>query len=77
MDRSGFVHARHDVGGLEHRPGHGCHQEPGVIVDRVEDLDLDARGELPVGDVSLPALVGHGRLEPHERALRSFLRLGD
>jgi hypothetical protein len=71
-----FIEARHDVGGLEHPPGIRADQEPGVIVDRVQDLDVGARGELPVGDVFLPALVGHLGCEPDPRGLRSLLGLG-
>ncbi len=32
--------------------------QPGVVVDDVEDLDVGAVGEVPVGDVGLPAFVG-------------------
>src|SRR6266536_4300702 len=53
-----------------------AHQQPGVVIDHVEDLDVGLIGELSVGEVGLPSLVGHHRLEPHERALRALLRLG-
>lgn len=33
-------------------------QEPGVVVEPVEDLDVGAVGQVPVGEVGLPALVG-------------------
>ncbi len=35
-----------------------------------------ASGELPMGDVGLPALVGHLGFEPHEGGAWSLLRLG-
>jgi hypothetical protein len=50
-----------DVAGLEHRAGGGTGQQPGMVIDDVEDLylALDAAmvDQLPVGDVGLPALV--------------------
>jgi len=58
---SRFVKAGHDVGGLEHHQGIGARQEPGVIVDRVQDLDVGACGELPVGDVFLPSVRSASR----------------
>ncbi len=38
--------------------GDAGQQEPGVVVDEVEDLGGRSVGEAPVGDVGLPALVG-------------------
>jgi hypothetical protein len=70
------VEARHDVAGLEHDPGLGADQEPGVVIDRVQDLDVGALVEPPVGRVFLPALVGHLGLEADRRGLRALLRLG-
>jgi len=46
VGRSGSVEARHHIGRLEHRPGVGGDQEPGVVVDHVQDLDLGAVGTL-------------------------------
>jgi hypothetical protein len=34
-----------------------------VVVEDVEDLDLCPVGEVPVGDVGLPAFVGLGGFE--------------
>lgn len=51
-------------------------QEPGVVVDDVEDLDVAAPRELPVGDVGLPPLVRLVGLEADERAFGTFLGLG-
>jgi hypothetical protein len=70
------MEARHDVGGLEHRERIGGDQEPGVIIDHVQDLDPGVVGEVPVGDVCLPSLVRHLCFEPDERAPWPFLRLG-
>jgi hypothetical protein len=41
----------------------------------VEDLDVAAIGEGPVGDVGLPALVGLGGFEADVAALGSLVRL--
>ena len=38
-------------------------QEPGVVVEEVEDLDVGAVSEAPVGEVGLPGLVGLGGFE--------------
>jgi hypothetical protein len=75
VGRSTSVEHRHHVGRFEHHRGNRGHQQPGVIVDHVQDLDLGAARELPVGDVGLPPFVGHRRLEAHERALGALLRL--
>jgi hypothetical protein len=48
-----------------------------VIVEPVEDLDLAAVGQAPVGEVGLPALVGRGGLEPDPRAAWALAGLGD
>ncbi len=77
VGRCGFVEARDDVGSLEDRQSLRSDEQTGVVVDHVEDLDLGPGGEAPVGDVGLPPLVGLVGLEPHERAARTFLRLGD
>ena len=46
-----------------------------MIIDHVQDLDLGAAGEPPVGDISLPALVRHLGTEPDEGAPGSLLGL--
>ena len=43
-----------------------------VIVEPVEDLDFGAVGQLPVGEVGLPALVGLGGLEAVVGAFGAF-----
>ena len=70
------MEARHDVGGLGDRPGIGGHQQPGVIVDHVQDLDLGAVGQAPVGDVGLPSLVRQIGFEPDERGAGRFCGWG-
>jgi hypothetical protein len=65
-----------DVAGLEDRPGGGAGQQPGVIVDDVEDLGLAAAGERPVGDAGLPELVGQAGLEPVPGRAGPLVRLG-
>ena len=51
--------------------------EARVIVDEVEDLDAGAVGELPVGGVGLPHLVGEVGFEAYNRRPRALLGLGD
>jgi hypothetical protein len=60
------VEARDDVGGFEDREPVGADQQRRMVVDQVQDLDLGAVSEPPVGDVGLPALVWHLRFEPDE-----------
>jgi hypothetical protein len=69
------VEARDDVGRLEHDPHVRAYEQPGVVIDAVQDLDVGAVGEHPVGDVGLPALVRHLSFEPHERAPRTLVGL--
>jgi hypothetical protein len=61
-----LVEHGNDIGRLEHRPRPAGHEQSRVIVDHVQDLDVTPVGELPVGDVSLPALVRHLGLESDE-----------
>jgi hypothetical protein len=65
-----------DVGAFEHGAGDAGQAESGVVVDDVEDLDVCAVGQRPVGDVGLPALVGLLGFEAEVGALRSLVRLG-
>ncbi len=46
------------VGGLGGDKGPGGDQQPGVVVDYVEDLNVTAVGQGPMRGVGLPALVG-------------------
>jgi hypothetical protein len=52
-----LVEAGDDVGGFEGEPSVAADQQPGMVIHGVEDLHLGAVGELPVGDVGLPAFV--------------------
>ena len=72
----GVTEAVDHVGGFEDAAGVGADDEPGVVVDLVEDLDVGAVGQRPVGGVELPAFVGLLGLEADERALRSLVGLG-
>jgi hypothetical protein len=45
-----------------------------LVVDPAQDLDVAAVGEPPVGEVTLPALVGQVGLEADVGRARSFLR---
>ena len=69
------VKAFDDIRGLDRGEGIGHREEPGVVVEAVEDVDAGAVGELPVGAVGLPELVGEIGLEADERGLRPFARL--
>ncbi len=55
---SSFIEAVVDVAGLEHPQGVGGDAKPGVVIEEVENLHVGALGELLVGDIKLPALVG-------------------
>ena len=46
-----------------------------VVVEPVQDLDIAAVRESPVGEVGLPGLVRLGGFEADVRGLRAFLRL--
>ena len=61
------VQVSDDAGGFEDRPGGGASEQPGVVVDDVEDLGVAAAGEGPVGDAGLPQLVGQIGGEPPPR----------
>jgi len=65
-----------NIGGLGGHKRLGGDQQPGMVVNHVEDLHLGAVGELPVGGVGLPALVGELGLETPPGALRSLLGWG-
>ena len=56
--------------------GRAGEQVAGVVVEPADDLDLGAVGEVPVGEVGLPDLVGRGGLEPDPGAARALARLG-
>ena len=64
-----------DVRGLDGDEGVSHHQQPGVVVEAVEDLDAAAVGELPVGAVGLPELVGELGLEADPGRARALVRL--
>ena len=36
----------------------GGDEQPGVVIDQVQDLDLGAVGQVPEGKVALPELIG-------------------
>ncbi len=64
-----------DVVAVEHPQRVSVQAEPGVVIDHVEDLDPGAVGKRPVGDVSLPPLVGLLGDKPQVAALRALVRL--
>jgi hypothetical protein len=71
-----------EVEGLEHVRGfdgvqcNGGEAEARVVVDQVENLDVGGVGQLPVGRVGLPHLVGQLGLEANPRGLGTLVRLG-
>src|SRR5215468_11068690 len=72
---SGMAEDGDHVGGAVGPPGGRGDQEPGVIVDDVEDLGAGAAGQLPVSDVHLPSLVRQVSAKPRVRGPGAFLRL--
>jgi hypothetical protein len=74
--RHAEVEGLDDVGGFGGHEGAGGDQEAGVVIDDVEDLDVSAVGQGPVGGVGLPALFGQLGLETPPRAAGPQLRLG-
>jgi hypothetical protein len=52
--------------------GGDCDGVAGVVVELAQDLDVAALGETPVGEVTLPALIGHVGLEADVGRARSF-----
>jgi hypothetical protein len=54
--------------------GEAGEQVAGVVVELADDLYTGAVGELPMGEVRLPALVGLVGFESPIRAFRSLLR---
>ena len=57
--------------------GGAAEQVAGVVIEPVQDLDIGAIGERPVGEVGLPALVGLGRCEAAVGGPWSFAGLGN
>jgi hypothetical protein len=55
----------------------GGDEQPGVVIDQVQDLDLGAVGQVPEGKVALPELIGEVRLKPIEGCLGTLVGLGD
>jgi hypothetical protein len=66
-----------DVGAFDSEVRVGGQAEAGVVVEEVEDLDVGAVGQLPVGSVDLPHLVGEVGLEAYEGAAGALLGLGN
>ena len=46
-----------------------------MVVDEVQDLDLGAVGQVPLGRIGLPAFVGQRCLETDEGGARLLVRL--
>ena len=69
MTLAGEVEGLDHVRGLDGEEGIRGQQQPGMVVDQIQDLGVAAAGQLPVGDVELPELVGEGGLEAMEGGL--------
>lgn len=66
-----------DHGGAgDPRERHAGQQQPGMVVEEVEDLHVAAGSQPVVGEVGLPHLVRELGFEPQVGRFRSFLRLG-
>ena len=65
------------IGRREDGPGHARETKPGVVVDEVDDLDLVVVGQVHMGDVALPALVGQIGHEAHIGRPGPLVGLGD
>lgn len=52
--------------------GGAAQQIPRVVIEPVQNFDIGAVGQMPVGEVRLPAGVGLGGLEADIGAARSF-----
>jgi hypothetical protein len=63
------------VGGLDRAEAGRADQQARVVVDQVQDLDGQARGQRPVRRIGLPELVGQRRLEADHRRARTLARL--
>lgn len=46
-----------------------------MVVDEVEDFDSGTAGQVPVGGVRLPTLIGQAGLEAHKRRAGTLVRL--
>ncbi len=47
-----------------------------LVINEIENLDLGATGELPMGQICLPGLIRQRRLESNPGALGALLWLG-
>ena len=68
---------RHHVVATDSGAGSQAQQVPGVVVQPVDDLDLSAVRETPMGEVGLPHLVGRRGLEPDPGTARALAWLSD
>src|SRR5438094_8737987 len=64
LDRG--IEAVECVCGLDGWEGDRGQAEPRVVIDQVEDLDFAGVGQVPLGGVGLPELVGQLSLEADE-----------
>ena len=72
MVGSGVGEAGDNVGARDAAVGDAGQQVAGVVIEPVEDFGVGAIGELPVGEVRLPAFVGLGGFKAAVRALGAF-----
>ena len=64
-----------NVGALEHAACGAGQAEPGMVIEPVQDLHVQAVGQGPVGDVGLPAFVGLLGREAQVAGLGPLVRL--
>jgi hypothetical protein len=72
----GMLKGAEDIGAGDAAPHVAAEGAAGVVVEEVENLDVGAVGELPVGGVGLPAFVRLLGREPAPRRPGSLLGLG-
>lgn len=77
MEVAGLEDGLHDDVAGHGGVGGAADEVAGVVVEPVEDLDIGAVGQPPVGEVGLPALVGLGGFELSVGGAGSFPRFGD
>lgn len=61
-----------DIVPSDAREGAAVEEVAGVVVEPVQDLDVGAVAQVPVGEVGLPGLVRESGFETDERVLRPF-----
>src|SRR3981081_3936373 len=75
MALRGRVEGCQHIGGFDRREGDRGQAEAGMVIEQVQDLDVTAVGQQPVGGVGLPELVGQLGLKAYPRWLGALVWL--